>query len=658
LGSRFLCLLLGLSALAVQAASGIPSAVAHPLDPLTSEEIDTTVATLRDVGDVDPTTRFSLIDLDEPAKADVLAWKSGPSFSRKAFVIARRDHTVYAGVVDLGARRIERWQALPNIQSAILGDEMREAQQITIADAEWRAAMRKRGYDTFDALFCTPLPSGYFADPTEERRRLVKVTCFDTTGAFVDLWSRPIEGLVAVVDLDARKVIRIIDTGVVPIKGPQIRSAAGSQPTPKRTPATSPVNAAFTLSGNEVHWLGWSFHYRMDRRVGVILSLVRYDDGGRDRMVLYRGSLGEMFVPYMDPDKGWSFRTPLDVGEFGLGLLSSPLTPGIDCPSDAAFLDAILPSDRGEPVLGKSVICLFERDTGTPLWRHFETVTGAYQGRAARELVVRTIPSVGNYDYIIDWVLTEAGVLRIDVGATGIDQAKGVRARSMGDPSAPADTAYGTLVAPNLVGVNHDHFLSLRLDVDIDGRANTLVRERLAPVTSPDPSGRRSLWRVVRESVSEEGALTYDGHGNDEVWRIVNPSKTNALGQHPGYELRAGHSAISLLTPDDFPQRRAAFSAAPLWVTAYDRDELYAAGLFPNQSKGGDGLPAYAARHRPVENADIVLWYTMGFHHLPRPEDWPVLPTMWHSVSLVPDGFFERNPTFDAEPGAPAGQPK
>ena len=85
-----------------------------------------------------------------------------------------------------------------------------------------------------------------------------------------------------------------------------------------------------------------------------------------------------------------------------------------------------------------------------------------------------------------------------------------------------------------------------------------------------------------------------------------------------------------------------------MWVTAYDPKELYAAGLYANQSRGGDGLPAYAARHRPVNNADIVLWYTMGFHHLPRPEDWPVLPTMWHSVALVPYGFFDHNPAAQA----------
>jgi primary-amine oxidase len=203
------------------------------------------------------------------------------------------------------------------------------------------------------------------------------------------------------------------------------------------------------------------------------------------------------------------------------------------------------------------------------------------------------------------------------------------------------------LVAPNLVAVEHDHFLSFRLDLDVDGPENTLVRQRLVPDQPDGETGRRSLWRIAETAITEEGPLAPE-HGGPEVWRIVNPNLTNALGQHPGYELRPGHSATSLLAADDLPQRRAAFSAAPLWVTAYDRNELYAAGAYPNQSQGGDGLPAYAARHRPVENADIVLWYTMGFHHLTRPEDWPVLPTMWHSVALVPYGFFDRNPGLES----------
>jgi primary-amine oxidase len=639
-GARALALLL----LTAGAAGG---AAAHPLDPLSATEIETAVAVLRAAGDVDAATRYSQLGLDEPDKREVLAWVPGQPAHRKAFIVARRDRTVFEGRVDLDGRRVERWQAVPDVESALLDEEVGRARRITTADAGWRAAMRKRGFKAFDKIFCAPLAAGYSADPGEAGRRLVKVVCFAGPTDGADVWDRPIEGLIAVVDLDANRVIRLVDEGAAPIaaKTPSLGGPA------RPTPATAPAPRELVAAGNAARWHNWSFHYRLDRRAGLILSLLRYDDGGKKRLVLYRGSLAEMFVPYMDPDSGWSFRTYMDEGELGLGLLSSPLAPGIDCPADAAFLDAVLPDDRGKPVLGKSIVCIFERDTGAPLWRHYETVDGAFRGRPAVELVLRTIPSIGNYDYVIDWVLSETGAIRIDVGATGIDQLKGVRAASMRDPSAAADTAHGRLVAPYLVGTNHDHFLSFRLDLDIDGAANTLVRDRLVRERMRNRNGRHSLWRVKEEPVAIEGPLRPAENGGAEVWRIVNPKLTNRLGQHPGYELQPDDAATSLLAPDDIPQRRAAFSSATLWVTAYDPGELYAAGMFPNQSRGGGGLPAYAARRRPVENADIVLWYTIGFHHLPGPEDWPVMSTTWHSLGLVPDGFFDRNPAVDVGRG-------
>lgn len=591
-----------------------PDAAAHPLDPLSPDEIRAAVAVLRDQGLVDATTRFPLIDLDEPDKAAVMAWQPGQGEFRKAFVVARQNRTVYEGMVDLAGRKVDGWLAVPGAQSGFLVEEWEAARRITLADPGWQAAMRKRGYENFDRVSCAPLSPGPATDPSEAGKRLLRVTCFDEAGAETS-WSRPIEGLIAVVDLDAGTVMRLVDTGPVPV--PNDRN---------RLPRTPPLSASsarhdFTIDGSGVNWGAWSFHFRLDRRAGPIVSLLRF--GGR--MILYRGSLAEMFVPYMDADPTWSFRAFMDEGEWGLGLAASPLRPGIDCPVNAAFLDAVLPDDHGRPLVGKSVVCLFERDTGAPLWRHFETASGAYAGEPATELVIRTIPSLGNYDYIVDWVLNPAGAIRIDVGATGIDAVKAVAAGKGG----------GELIAPDRVGVDHDHFLSFRLDLDIDGVTNTLVRRGLVR-----DSGK---WKPVDAPIAREGPLGTEMRDTPEIWRVVNPKLINSLGQHPGYELHVDHAATSLLPADDPVQRGAAFSAAPLWVTAYDRSELYAAGAYLGT---GGGLPAYVARNRPVEGADIVLWPTIGFHHLPRPEDWPVLPVMWHSLSLVPDGFFDRNPAL------------
>ena len=65
---------------------------------------------------------------------------------------------------------------------------------------------------------------------------------------------------------------------------------------------------------------------------------------------------------------------------------------------------------------------------------------------------------------------------------------------------------------------------------------------------------------------------------------------------------------------------------------------------------GGEGLPAWSKQNRSIEDTDIVLWYTVGFHHAPVPEDWPVLPAMWHEFYLRLRGFFSHSPVIDLPP--------
>jgi len=198
-------------------------------------------------------------------------------------------------------------------------------------------------------------------------------------------------------------------------------------------------------------------------------------------------------------------------------------------------------------------------------------------------------------------VLTEAGSIRIDVGATGIDAVKGVAAGTMADPSTAAQTAHGMLVAPNLAAVYHDHFLSLRLDIDIDGAANTLIRQRLEPQPRPGDAAGRSLWTVRETPVAAEGPLPgAEQHVAPEVWRVVNPNLTNRLGQHPGYELRPGQSANSLLAAGDPAQRRSAFAAAL---------SLNEADLLPDQPVwiGSTGIPFLFIPLRTPEAVDAAV---------------------------------------------------
>jgi Cu2+-containing amine oxidase len=193
---------------------------------------------------------------------------------------------------------------------------------------------------------------------------------------------------------------------------------------------------------------------------------------------------------------------------------------------------------------------------------------------------------------------------------------------------------YGRFVAENLVGVDHDHFFSFRLDFDVDGTANSFVRDRLSVKRLSANSLRKSLWVAEPEVPrTEQQAKLHMNMGQPEIWRVINPSVKGPLGYPVGYEIMGGENAMSLLVPEDYPQQRAGFTDYQLWVTPYNQAERFAAGDYPMQSHGGDGLPAWTKANRGIENTDIVVWYTMGFHHVPHSEDWPVMPTMWHLSS-------------------------
>jgi primary-amine oxidase len=377
------------------------------------------------------------------------------------------------------------------------------------------------------------------------------------------------------------------------------------------------------------------------------VSLVRWQDASGLRPVLYQGYLSEMFVPYMDADYGWQSRTYFDTGEYGAGAQASPLVAGVDCPATATFLPAVFSNDKGEPFTTERALCVFERSGGAPAWRHFEAINQTYQGRAGVELVVRMAAAIGNYDYLFDWVFNDAAEIEVRVGATGIDALKGVASRHMSDAAAAADTRYGTLVAPNLVAVHHDHYFNFRLDVDVDGPENSFNHDVYRPVQLPPGSPRRSLYVVEPRIPETEAAARLDTHSGPVKMRVLNEGRTNAVGNPVSYEVLAFNHARLLLDPADWPARRARYLQHDLWVTPYEPAERYAAGEYVLASRGDDGLAVWTARNRPIRNRDIVVWVNIGMHHFTRAEDLPVMPMVWHSFTLRPHNFFSRNPAID-----------
>lgn len=640
-------------------AAGIAQTPRHPLDGFTAAEYKRVKAILASAGKLTEATRFHTVALEEPDKSAVRKWKPGAAFPRRALAVVSGHGNTYEALIDLDAGSLVSYTPVKG-EPAVLLEEVTGATDIAIADPRMVAGLAKRGLKP-DQVYCLPLTAGAFGLPEESGKRLMKVPCYiKPTGS--NYFAKPIEGLFATIDLKSKKAIDVTDLGVVPVpsKNWGYTASEAAKYTSPRSPASSPAHLTQTGAGNvamqgsQVQWDIWRFHLRVDKRPGVVLSLVDVRDGERWRSVAYQMNLSEVFVPYMDPDKGWYFRTYMDSGEYGFGNFLSALKRGTDCPAYAKYLSMTLSDDRGNPMELPDSVCVFERSIGDPVWRHFEIFAQSpdkqvpAEGRPATELVVRSASEVGNYDYLIDYIFQQDGTIRVAVGATGIDSVKGVASKSMKDATAATDTKYGTLIAPNLVAPMHSHFFNFRLDLDIDGEANDFMRLRLAPQQTPAGVPRKSYWMIEPEMPShEKAARTRIDPSNPAALHFVNHNVEGPLGHNPSYMLDpSGSYANSLLAPDDPPFERNAYIGYQLWVTPYASQEKYAGGRYAVMSNGADTLNSWTAADRPLGNRDIVAWYTMGFHHIPRMEDWPVMPTHWSSFSLMPYNFFANNPAM------------
>jgi len=630
-------------------ASAAPS---HPLDALEADEIVQAAAILRREGATDETTPILSLSLEPPPKSEVLAWQAGSDFPRAARAVVRRGQVNREYVIDLRAGSIASTEEIPGPgQPTVSMPEILSAIEITLANPEMRAGLALRGIVDFGALFCAPRTAGNFGEPAQQKRRLVKVDCFDLSHNPTNVWAAPIEGLVAVVDLEAHEVLDVIDLGVVPVNQRTwslSREAQDVLRDAKPVQIQAPEGGNILIDGWQVRWQNWRFHLRWDPRAGTILSLLRYDDGGRLREVMYQGNVSEIFVPYQDTSGGWYYRTYMDEGDYGLGTMHSPLIPGVDCPDNAVYLSPVMANYAGGADTLDRRICLFERPTGDATWRHFDFITGDLQGRQNVDLVVRFIATVGNYDYLFDWVLDNKGQVTCRIGASGMDAVKGVASTSLADASAAADTSFGPLIAPNLAGINHDHFFSIRLDLDVDGTDNRFVRDRLLPQRQGDDNPRRSIWKTVRDVAETDSAAKFRlNYENPSLWRVESSHARNKLGYPTSYAIKPSGNALPLVDEDDPPLQRAQFANYHLWVTPYRAREQWAGGDFSNQSSPGQGLPAWTANNRDVSDTDIVLWYTLGFHHAPSSEDWPVYSLGWQQVTIRPYNYFDQNPAMD-----------
>ncbi|HWH25050.1 MAG TPA: primary-amine oxidase [Pseudolysinimonas sp.] len=625
---------------------------AHPLAPLTADEILRLRSIVVDTGEVDEHTRFGFVNLREPSKHEVY---EGTPTPRRADVVTTSLRTLESveRVINLDTGAVERTRRFEHAVDGggpMFDEEYLLGEQIVLADERFVAALAKRGVTDLSRVKVVVLSGGSYGYDDERKVRAGRGVAFWQEHPTDMVWAHPIDGIVAHVDLTNRTVLRVIETDIetVPMESGDYDDPAVIGPlrtTLKPISITQPEGVSFSLEGGSLAWEGWELRLGYNGREGLTIHDVRFRDGEELRPILYRAAIAEMVVNYGDPEVTHNWQNYFDTGESRFGRYANSLELGCDCVGEIRYVDAIVSDDLGNPTTIANAICVHEEDFGI-LWKHSDVYSGSQQTRRQRRLVVSFFVTVGNYDYGFYWYFYLDGTIELEAKATGIVFTSGHRG---------GDNPHNAELAPGVGAPIHQHLFSARLDMAVDGVANSIDEVEFhtgAADPEKNPVGNAIERRVRRLGSEREGIRDANGSAS-RTWRVTSAERVNRLGHPTAYVLHPEGKSNMLAAAGSSIARRAEFATHHLWVTPFDADEFYSAGLLVNQHAGGGGLPAYTAGDRSIVDTDIVLWHTFGLTHYPRLEDYPIMPVDRTGFKLTPDGFFDRNPTLNVP--APEG---
>jgi primary-amine oxidase len=626
----------------------------HPLEPLSGEEFRQTAEILRRDQGVTDSWRFASIELKEPPKREVKAWTSGDALGRRSLAVLwnRADNQAYEAVVDLVGDAVVSWTHLPDVCPNFTVDEWHDCDEAMRAHPDVIAALAARGITDMSLLLIDVWTYGKALMPEQWRdRRLGWCDVWRREAPGGNPYAHPVSGIKFIVDMNTMELLQIeedLDVGSPEVQGEYIPGIWTGQQRSDIKPLhiTQPEGVSFTVDGTELRWQNWSMRLGFNYREGPVIYQVAYDDHGDVRDVAYRLSFAEMVVPYRDSSYDHYRRTAYDIGEWGLGYMTTSLELGCDCLGEIVYLDAVLHDSTGEPYDIRNAICLHEEDNAV-LWKHVDGATGA-EVRRMRRMVVSCHITVANYEYLVYWRFYQDGNIECEVRATGIM----VTTPYADGAEAPRT---GTVVDNRTYAPFHQHFIVARLDMDVDGDENTVmeVDSEALPVSDDNPFGLDLVTNATPIRSEAEAGRDYRWE-TQRSWKVVNATRTNRHGTNTAYKLVPTSCFPPMMDPATDQYLRAPVIGHTLWVTHHHDDERWPAGAHPTQSEADEGMTRWIADDEPLEGTDVVLWYVFGLHHITRVEDWPIMPADTASFWLKPFGFFDQNPSIDVAPSETA----
>ncbi|CAL9121399.1 unnamed protein product [Musa acuminata var. zebrina] len=681
-------------------SKGIPvmmrAQTSHPLDPLSSAEISVAVATVRAAGatpEVRDGMRFIEVVLLEPEKnivalADAYFFppfqpsllprtKGGPVIPSKLpprrarlVVYNKRSNETSIWIVELSEvhaatrgghhrGKVISSEVVHDVQPSMDAMEYAECEAAVKNYPAFIEAMRKRGVEDMDLVMVDAWCVGYYSDADGPSRRLAKPLIFCRTESDCPMengYARPVEGIHVLVDIQNNVIIEFEDRKLVPLPpaDPLRNYTAGEmrggidRSDVKPLHILQPEGPSFRVNGYFVQWQKWNFRIGFTPREGLVIHSVAYIDGSRGRRpIAHRLSFVEMVVPYGDPNEPHYLKNAFDAGEDGLGKNAHSLKKGCDCLGYIKYFDAHFTNYTGGVETIENCVCLHEEDHGI-LWKHQDWRTGLAEVRRSRRLSVSFICTVANYEYGFFWHFYQDGKIEAEVKLTGI--------LSLGALQPGESRKFGTTIAPGLYAPVHQHFFVARMNMAVDCKPNEAFNQVVEVNVKVEEPGKDNIHNnafYAEEKLlrSELQAMRDCQPLSARHWIVRNTRTVNRTGQPAGYKLMPGSNCLPLAGPEAKFLRRAAFLKHNLWVTSYKHDEMYPGGEFPNQNpRVNEGLATWVRKNRSLEETDIVLWYVFGITHIPRLEDWPVMPVEHIGFMLMPHGFFNCSPAVDVPP--------
>ena len=622
----------------------------HPLDPLSAQELKDVVQHARNVWKLDHRHLFAMVQLHEPSKKIINNWKDSNAVERAAKITLWNSatSTVIEAVITVEGKEIS-FTEIPGAKSPILSTESEKAIKAAKADKRIIAALKDRGVEDINQVHMETWPIGaQIPKELDDGRRLIWTPMWQRPTEFANLYAHPINGLHAIVDLDSGEVVSVENTEIIPIPqtpGPYRENQTGAKIKLRDLAVVQSEGPSFSVEGWKVSWERWNLRVGFCQREGLVIHDVKFKDQDKERKIAHRLSIAELVIPYGDPSQGAYRKNAFDTGEFGLGNYTNSLTLGCDCLGEIVYLDVAVTTPDGSIREIPNAICMHEEDNGI-LWKHVDA-DGHTEVRRGRRFVVSSIVTVNNYEYGYFWYFYQDGSIEFEAKLTGI-------VLTVAD-AIGKDHPSATELEPGLWAPYHQHILCARLDLDIEGEKNSVfeVESFAHPQGDKNPYGGAYETKETLFSKEKESQRVIDPFSG-RYWKIVNQQVKNHMDHPVGYKLIPGHTTFPLALPDSTIGKKAGFMYKHLWVTKNNESEKYPAGDYPFQHPGGAGLPEWTKANRNIENEDVVLWYVFGTNHIPRTEDWPVMPVERTGFHLKPSGFFKRSPGIDVAPSKPS----